>query len=73
MLIHGFIQNGSSWNKTILKKSLLDQGYRVIIPDLRGNGKTDRPQNEEAYKNDAEIKDIISLSNQLQLKEPSTN
>ena len=67
LLIHGFISNGSSWNKTVLKKSLIDQGYRVIVPDLRGNGKSDKPQNAKAYQNDAEIKDLIGLADYLQL------
>ncbi len=68
MLIHGFIMNGSYWNKTVLKKLLIDQGYRVIIPDLRGNGKSDRPKDKEAYKNNAEIKDLLALADHLQLK-----
>jgi len=68
LLIHGFISNGSSWNKTVLKKRLIDKGYRVIVPDLRGNGKSDRPQNPDAYKDDAEIKDLIALSDHLGLK-----
>ena len=68
ILIHGFISNGSSWNKTVLKKSLLASGYRVIVPDLRGNGLSDRPQNAEAYQNDAEIKDLKALADHLDLK-----
>lgn len=68
LLIHGFISSGSSWNKTELKRQLLETGYRVIIPDLRGNGKSDKPQNAEAYKNDAEIKDLIALMDHLNIK-----
>ncbi|MEO1447997.1 MAG: alpha/beta hydrolase [Bacteroidota bacterium] len=67
ILIHGFISNGSSWNKTVLKQSLLDAGYRVIVPDLRGNGRSDRPQTPEAYQNDAEIKDLMALADHLSL------
>ena len=44
MLIHGFIMDGSSWNKTELKSQLLNSGNRVIVPDLRGNGSSDKPQ-----------------------------
>ncbi len=69
MLLHGFISNGSSWNKTVLKKRLLKQGYRVIVPDLRGNGDSDKPQNPEAYQDNAEIKDLIALADHLGLKE----
>ncbi|MEQ8575613.1 MAG: alpha/beta fold hydrolase, partial [Fulvivirga sp.] len=68
ILIHGFISNGSSWENTVLKKELLEGGYRVIIPDLRGNGLSDRPHDAEAYKNDAEIKDLMALADHLKLK-----
>ena len=68
ILIHGFISNGSSWNKTVLKKTLLKAGYRVIIPDLRGNGLSDRPQQPAGYQNDAEIKDLIGLADHLNLE-----
>ncbi|MBC2838690.1 alpha/beta fold hydrolase [Robiginitalea sp. SC105] len=67
LLIHGFIMNGGHWEQTALKKSLLEQGFRVIIPDLRGNGKSDRPEAEEAYKDDAEIKDLVALADHLGL------
>ncbi len=67
ILIHGFIVNASHWHKTALKKSLLDNGYRVIIPDLRGNGHSDRPQQKEAYQDNAEIQDLMSLADHLKL------
>ncbi len=68
ILIHGFISNGSSWNNTVLKTELLAAGYRVIVPDLRGNGLSDRPQEGEAYQNDAEVKDLVALADHLRLK-----
>jgi pimeloyl-ACP methyl ester carboxylesterase len=67
LLLHGFISSGNSWNQTVLKKELLANGYRVIIPDLRGNGNSDKPQSAEAYMNDAEVKDLTALANHLQL------
>ena len=68
LLVHGFINSGNSWNKTVLKKELLVKGYRVIIPDLRGNGLSDKPQQEEGYSNDAEVKDLVALATHLKLK-----
>ncbi|WP_394971453.1 alpha/beta fold hydrolase [uncultured Croceitalea sp.] len=67
LLIHGFINTSASWNKTELKKDLLENGYRVIAPDLRGNGDSDKPHKDEAYTNDAEIEDLILLANKLEL------
>lgn len=68
LLIHGFISNGSSWDRTALKSDLLKSGYRVIVPDLRGNGNSDKPQTPESYENNAEIKDLIALANHLKLE-----
>lgn len=68
ILIHGFISSGNSWNGTVVKQALIDAGYRVIVPDLRGNGKSDKPQKAEAYANDAEIMDLKALADHLQLK-----
>ncbi len=67
LLIHGFISSGVSWSQTQLKKDLLEKGYRVIIPDLRGNGNSDHPQKSSAYSNDAEVKDMIGLADKLGL------
>lgn len=68
ILVHGFINTGSSWDKTVLKQALLDKGYRVIVPDLRGNGKSDKPQEDNAYENDREVEDLIGLADYLNLK-----
>jgi len=68
LLIHGFISSGSSWNSGSLKNSLIEQGYRVIIPDLRGNGDSDKPLDSIKYANDAEIKDLVALIDHLELK-----
>ena len=69
LLIHGFINSGSSWKNTPLKMDLLEKGYRVVVPDLRGNGNSDKPQEDIAYQDDAELKDLIQLMNHLHIKE----
>ncbi|MDT0607219.1 alpha/beta fold hydrolase [Croceitalea rosinachiae] len=71
LLIHGFIQNGKSWHKTELKKALLANGYQVIIPDLRGNGDSDKPQKDESYADDVEVKDLILLMDNLKIRKYS--
>lgn len=68
LLLHGFINSRKSWDKTALKKGLLNAGYRVIIPDLRGNGDSDNPQSEKAYKDNAEVKDVLLLMNHLNIE-----
>ena len=72
LLIHGFIVDGNyNWGTSELKKQLISEGYRVIIPDLRGNGDSDKPTDENAYKNGAETKDLIALVDHLKSDEYS--
>ena len=68
ILIHGFSGTGQGWKRTQVYKALLEAGYRVIIPDLRGNGKSDKPHADEDYANNAEAKDIVSLASSLGIK-----
>lgn len=68
ILFHGFISSGNSWNRSALKKDLLEKGFRVIVPDLRGNGKSDQPNDPKFYANDAEIKDLKKLADHLNLE-----
>jgi len=68
LLVHGFIVNSNSWKHAALYDSLQAQGFKVILIDLRGNGKSDKPHNEEAYMNDAEAKDIMLLLKHLHIK-----
>lgn len=67
LLIHGFINTRKSWDNTALKKDLLDKGFRVIIPDLRGNGDSDKPQDDDAYSQDAEVIDLMFLMVELKI------
>ncbi len=68
ILVHGFISSGNSWNNSVLKNELEQQGFRVIIPDLRGNGLSDHPQEPKFYADDIEVKDIRALADHLKLE-----
>ncbi len=67
LLIHGFINTRKSWENTALKKDLIAKGFRVIIPDLRGNGDSDKPHDDEAYAHDAEVMDLMFLMAELKI------
>jgi pimeloyl-ACP methyl ester carboxylesterase len=67
LLVHGFITNGESWKRSALYTDLSAAGYKVIIADLRGNGKSGKPHNPEAYENDAEAMDLMVLADKLGL------
>lgn len=69
LLIHGFINSRKSWDKTQLKSDLLEKGYRVVVPDLRGNGDSGKPQDDASYDEDAEVQDLKLLMSHLNSKE----
>jgi pimeloyl-ACP methyl ester carboxylesterase len=68
LLLHGFIVNSTSWKRTVLYDSLIAAGNKVILIDLRGNGKSGKPHTDEAYRDDAEAKDIMLLMKHLNVK-----
>lgn len=67
VLLHGFITNGESWKRAPVRQVLADAGFKVVTLDLRGNGRSDKPHNAEAYSNNAELKDVMALMNHLGL------
>ena len=67
VLVHGFLNTSQNWKRTAVYKALLDAGYKVVILDMRGNGKSGKPHTPEAYANDAEAKDVMGLVTALQL------
>ena len=68
LLIHGFTGNAGDWKGKPLYDSLLANGFKVILIDLRGNGHSDKPTVATAYANDAEAKDITGLLKFLEIK-----
>ena len=47
LLLHGFPDTGRLWSKQI--EPLTEAGFRVIVPDQRGYGKSDKPAEVDAY------------------------
>ena len=47
VLLHGFPDSGRLWRHQV--PALADAGFRVIVPDLRGYGHSDKPEAVEAY------------------------
>jgi len=69
ILIHGFSGTSQGWKSCAVYGDLLKAGYKVIILDQRGNGRSDKPHIEAAYANDAEAKDIMELMSSLSIKQ----
>ena len=47
VLLHGFPDTGRLWRHQV--PALVDAGFQVIVPDLRGYGASDKPAEVEAY------------------------
>ncbi len=58
MMLHGFPETHRSWDLQI--PALVERGFRVIVPDLRGYGASDRPA--QGYDLDTLARDVVELS-----------
>jgi pimeloyl-ACP methyl ester carboxylesterase len=58
VLLHGFPESRHSWRHQI---GPLSKRYRVIAPNLRGYGKSDRPCGVAAYRMDRLVADVRGL------------
>lgn len=47
VLIHGFPDSGKLWRNQV--SALADAGFKVIVPDMRGYGASDKPTDIEQY------------------------
>jgi pimeloyl-ACP methyl ester carboxylesterase len=63
ILIHGWPLSGKSWEKQI--RPLLNNGYRLIIYDRRGFGKSSKPST--GYDYDTLAKDLNTIISKLNL------
>jgi pimeloyl-ACP methyl ester carboxylesterase len=59
ILCHGFPELAFSWRHQL--RDLAAQGFRVLAPDQRGYGDTERPEAVDAYAIDALCQDLAGL------------
>lgn len=68
VLIHGYFSTAHvNWIKFGHAAKLAARGFRVIMPDLRGHGASDRPHDPAAYPPDALMRDGMALVEHLGL------
>ena len=65
VLCHGWPEMAFSWRHQI--KALGEAGIRVIAPDQRGYGSTDRPEPVEAYDMEHLTSDLVGLLDHLKI------
>jgi pimeloyl-ACP methyl ester carboxylesterase len=59
LLLHGFPDRGAVWRHQV--GPLAESGRQVIVPDLRGFGDSDRPQEVEAYGGIRIVADVLAV------------
>ncbi|MEX0959359.1 MAG: alpha/beta hydrolase [Burkholderiales bacterium] len=59
ILVHGWPESWYSWRHQI--GPLRDAGFRVVVPDVRGYGGSDKPEAVEAYDMESMIGDALGL------------
>jgi pimeloyl-ACP methyl ester carboxylesterase len=63
LLLHGFPESSYSWRHQM--EPLANAGYRVVAPDLRGYGRSDRPDRISAYDIAHLVEDVVNLIHAL--------
>lgn len=64
LFLHGFPESHRTWRKVMPD---LARDFRVIAPDQRGFGGSDKPEGVEAYKTDRILEDLLALADALGL------
>lgn len=68
VLIHGYFSNAfTNWIRYGHAAKLVEAGFRLILPDLRGHGESAKPHDPAAYPPDALTDDNLALVEQMGL------
>ena len=68
VLLHGFFSNAwTNWIRYGHAEKIAARGYRVIMPDLRAHGDSDKPHDPAAYPPDILARDGLALIDHLRL------
>jgi pimeloyl-ACP methyl ester carboxylesterase len=67
ILLHGFMGTGSDWLSRGPAAMLAEEGFRVVLPDLRGHGQSTRSHDPLAYPPDVLADDGLALIEHLGL------
>lgn len=67
VLLHGFTASSAQWQYARIAGELA-KDYQVILVDLRGHGKSDKPHDAEAYSLEHRLSDINAVLDDLNLE-----
>jgi pimeloyl-ACP methyl ester carboxylesterase/NAD(P)-dependent dehydrogenase (short-subunit alcohol dehydrogenase family)/aryl carrier-like protein len=63
LCLHGILEQGAAWHEVAVR--LAERGYRVVAPDLRGHGRSDRVGQGGSYNLLDFLADIDAIAEQL--------
>src|ERR1700755_2792570 len=66
VLLHGFPDSWKIWRHQV--PALVAGGYRVIAPDLRGFGDSDKPADIDAYRVGKSVSDLVHVLDALEIE-----
>ena len=67
LLLHGFPDSSYMWREQV--PALTGAGFRVIAPDLRGYGESDKPQEVQAYRMQTLVRDVVEILGAVDVSE----
>jgi len=68
VMLHGFAADAyANWHQPKVVDAVVASGRRVITPDARGHGRSDKPHDIAAYKGNAMPRDVSALLDHLGL------
>ena len=65
VLLHGWPDSAYLWRNQI--PALVENGFRAVAPDLRGFGRSDKPQQVEAYALPNAVADVVGIIDALEI------
>lgn len=63
ILLHGFPDTGDLWRNQV--PALVKGGFRTIVPDMRGRGRSSKPQSIADYRLSSIVRDVTGLLDAL--------
>ena len=66
ILLHGFPDSGDVWRKQV--PALVQQGFRAIVPDLRGRGRSSKPDAVSDYRLSSIVRDVTGILDALRIE-----
>jgi pimeloyl-ACP methyl ester carboxylesterase len=70
ILLHGFPDSGRLWRNQV--PALADAGFQVIVPDLRGYGRSDKPAAADAYSLLSLAGDVMAVLSDAGAERPTS-